>query len=162
VHTHPETDDGVSQDYSRWEWYTVTEILEGPLRNPTHLSTALQTKFIKRILSFLRPSNLLFSAQSWTVVRPPSPLSSLRSFSLFSFALCWCLRRASLGGIKADLFFCGRRQPNMKYVRVACLLLEVLLAESEGYKYLEEKNPLVFQIADLLRVEVEGVTHRPT
>jgi hypothetical protein len=45
----------------------------------------------------------------------------------------------------------------MKYVRVACLLLEVLLAESEGYKYLEEKNPLVFQIADLLRVEVEGV-----
>ncbi|ELR24886.1 cytosolic regulator of adenylate cyclase [Acanthamoeba castellanii str. Neff] len=103
-----------TKDYSRWEWYTVTEILEGPLRNPTHLSTALQTKFIKRILSFLRPSNLLFSAQSWTV-------------------------------------------PNMKYVRVACLLLEVLLAESEGYKYLEEKNPLVFQIADLLRVEVEGV-----
>lgn len=97
VHTHPETDDDVSQDYSRWEWYTVTEILEGPLRNPTHLSTALQTKFIKRILSFLRPSNLLFSAQSWTVVRPP-PLLSLRSFSLFSFALCWCLRRASLGG----------------------------------------------------------------
>lgn len=45
----------------------------------------------------------------------------------------------------------------MKYVRVACLLLEVLLAETEGCKYLEEKNPLIFQIADLLRVEVEGV-----
>lgn len=48
----------------------------------------------------------------------------------------------------------------MKYVRTACLLLEVLLAEPEGCKYLEEKNPLVFQIADLLRVEVEGVRTR--
>ena len=85
MHTHPEADDGVSQDYSRWEWYTVTEILEGPLRNPTHLSTALQTKFIKRILSFLRPSNLLFSAQSWTVVRPPPPCFVLSSFSLSLF-----------------------------------------------------------------------------
>jgi hypothetical protein len=67
------------QDYSRWEWYTVTEILEGPLRNPTHLATALQTKFIKRILSFLRPSNLLFSAQSWTVVRHTALSLSLSS-----------------------------------------------------------------------------------
>ncbi len=45
----------------------------------------------------------------------------------------------------------------MKYVRVACTVLEVLLANDEGAKFLEEKNPLIPQIAELLRVEVEGV-----
>jgi rapamycin-insensitive companion of mTOR len=106
----------VTKDYTKWEWDFVTEVLEGPLRNPVHLSAAMKTKFIKRILSFLRPSNHLFSTETWTVT-------------------------------------------NVKYVRVACLVLEVLLSTEEGASYLEE-NALIKQIAELLRVEVEGKPDR--
>ncbi len=47
----------VTKDYTKWEWDQIAEVLEGPLRNPVHLITATQrTKFIKRILSFLKPT----------------------------------------------------------------------------------------------------------
>tara|TARA_R110002050_G_scaffold76922_2_gene164481 strand:+ start:236 stop:544 length:309 start_codon:yes stop_codon:yes gene_type:complete len=38
------------------------DIVEGPLQNPALLSTALRTKFIKRLVSFLRPSNNAFAS----------------------------------------------------------------------------------------------------
>jgi hypothetical protein len=52
----------------KWHWEIISELLSGALLNPAHLSKALSTKFIKRILSFLRPSNRLFSTMAWTAV----------------------------------------------------------------------------------------------
>lgn len=49
----------------------ISELLRGALSNPVHLQSALKTKFVKRILSFLRPSNRLFSATSWNSVCMP-------------------------------------------------------------------------------------------
>jgi len=52
---------------TKWEWELVMELLEGPLRNPAHLSSAMKTKFIKRILSFFRPEKHMFSEMDWVV-----------------------------------------------------------------------------------------------
>jgi hypothetical protein len=47
-----------TKEYTKWDWDQIEEALEGPLRNPVHLNTATQrnVKFIKRLLSFLKPS----------------------------------------------------------------------------------------------------------
>jgi hypothetical protein len=57
----------ITKDYSKWNWDVISETIEGPLHNLNHLLFALQKcKIIKRLLSFLRPSNRLFSQLSYT------------------------------------------------------------------------------------------------
>ncbi|HLD77508.1 MAG TPA: hypothetical protein VJB16_00630, partial [archaeon] len=57
----------ITKDYSKWNWDVISETIEGPLHNLNHLLFALQKcKLIKRLLSFLRPSNRLFSQLSYT------------------------------------------------------------------------------------------------
>lgn len=58
----------ITKDYTRWHWDAISELLSGALLNPSHLAKALNTKFVKRILSFLRPSNKLFSVMPWSPV----------------------------------------------------------------------------------------------
>ena len=57
------------KDDSRWNWDIIGELVSGPLNNPAHLTVALRTKFFKRILSFLRPMNHLFSVLPYNEVR---------------------------------------------------------------------------------------------
>eukprot|EP01132_Coremiostelium_polycephalum_P001142 gene1142-1449_t len=101
----------VTKDILKWNWELIFELLEGPLNNPTHLANALKTKFIKRMLSFLRPNNKLFSSMAWTT-------------------------------------------ENLKYVRVACVVLEVLISHEIGFDYLKD-NKTIVQISDMLRLELE-------
>ncbi|KYR02655.1 cytosolic regulator of adenylyl cyclase [Tieghemostelium lacteum] len=101
----------VTKDITKWNWELIFEMLEGPLNNPTHLSNALKTKFIKRMLSFLRPNNKLFSTMAWTT-------------------------------------------ENLKYVRVACVTLEVLISHEIGFDYLKD-NKTIVQIAEMLKAEVD-------
>jgi rapamycin-insensitive companion of mTOR len=49
-----------TKEWAKWDWDVITEIVDGPLENPTLLQAALKTKFIKRLVSFLRPSNNAF------------------------------------------------------------------------------------------------------
>eukprot|EP01102_Stenamoeba_stenopodia_P001967 TRINITY_DN11778_c0_g1_i1.p2 TRINITY_DN11778_c0_g1~~TRINITY_DN11778_c0_g1_i1.p2 ORF type:complete len:1167 (-),score=309.88 TRINITY_DN11778_c0_g1_i1:109-3609(-) len=106
-----ETNVLVTKDYQRWKWDLIADLLRGPLTNPVHVTAALKTKFIKRLLSFLRPSNGLFAN---------IPLN----------------------------------QNNLKYARIACHLLEVLVTADVGQAYLND-NRLVPQIAEHLKIEVE-------
>ncbi|KAL6058320.1 Cytosolic regulator of adenylyl cyclase [Balamuthia mandrillaris] len=106
----------MTKDHTKWQWDLIAEVLEGPLRSKDHLSITLRTKFIKRLLSFLSPSNRAFATLHWTV-------------------------------------------ENMKYVRVACLVLEVLTQQEEGVVFLRE-NKFIKQLEELLRVEVEAVADR--
>eukprot|EP01113_Clastostelium_recurvatum_P028085 TRINITY_DN3400_c0_g1_i6.p1 TRINITY_DN3400_c0_g1~~TRINITY_DN3400_c0_g1_i6.p1 ORF type:complete len:774 (+),score=142.03 TRINITY_DN3400_c0_g1_i6:4056-6377(+) len=85
--------------------------MRAPLTNPTHLTSALKTKFIKRILSFLRPSNRLFCNMAWTT-------------------------------------------ENMKYARIACQTMEVLVNADAGFEYLKD-NKMITHISDMLRQEIE-------
>eukprot|EP01104_Vermistella_antarctica_P020383 TRINITY_DN869_c5_g1_i1.p1 TRINITY_DN869_c5_g1~~TRINITY_DN869_c5_g1_i1.p1 ORF type:complete len:770 (+),score=198.04 TRINITY_DN869_c5_g1_i1:303-2312(+) len=99
----------VNKDPERWKFDVISEMLEGPLRNPQYLAESLKTKFMKRLLSWMRPFNRQFSAMD---------------------------------------------AKDTKYARIACQTLEVLLMSDEGQVFLE-KNALVPQIADMLRIEVE-------
>jgi len=101
----------VTKDITKWNWELIFELLEGPLNNPQHLANALKTKFIKRMLSFLRPNKKLFSTMAWTT-------------------------------------------ENLKYVRVSCVILEVLISHEIGFDYLKD-NKTIIQISDMLKTELE-------
>lgn len=49
-------------NYSKWKWDLIQQIIEGPLLNPRRLHEAMiATKFVHRILGFLRPFKYRFS-----------------------------------------------------------------------------------------------------
>ena len=50
------------KDYTKWHWDIIAEVIEGPLTDLRRMEECIsRTKFAKRILSFLRPSNHQFS-----------------------------------------------------------------------------------------------------
>ncbi|GAB7364559.1 hypothetical protein MBLNU230_g5366t1 [Neophaeotheca triangularis] len=49
-------------NYTKWKWDIIQQIIEGPLLNPRRLHEAMvATKFVHRILGFLRPFKYRFS-----------------------------------------------------------------------------------------------------
>lgn len=52
-------------EWNKWKFEYITELLDGPLRNPVLLAVALKTKFFKRLLSFCSPSKKFFSELPW-------------------------------------------------------------------------------------------------
>jgi hypothetical protein len=56
------------KEYRKWDFSMCLELLEGPLLNAQLLSYVMnKTKFIKRLLSFLKPSKKFFSTLPWNV-----------------------------------------------------------------------------------------------
>lgn len=54
-------------NYIKWDWASILELIEGPLTNPKLLSEAIdKTKFVHRLLKFLRPFQFRFSDASNT------------------------------------------------------------------------------------------------
>ncbi|TPX62078.1 hypothetical protein PhCBS80983_g00632 [Powellomyces hirtus] len=50
------------KDYTKWNWDTIMEFIQGPLLNPKRLDEVIKnTKVLKRIVSFFRPMNYQFS-----------------------------------------------------------------------------------------------------
>lgn len=57
-------DSGVlnAKSYTKWNWDTLNEMIQGPLLNPKRLEEAIKgTKFMKRLMSFYRPFKYKFS-----------------------------------------------------------------------------------------------------
>lgn len=52
-------------EWNKWKFEYITEILDGPLQNPALQTVAFKTKFFKRLLSFYCPSKKLFSELPW-------------------------------------------------------------------------------------------------
>ncbi|KAI8586531.1 Rapamycin-insensitive companion of mTOR, N-term-domain-containing protein [Geranomyces variabilis] len=51
-----------SKEYTKWNWDTIIELIQGPLLNPKRFDEAIKsTKVVKRIISFFRPLNYQFS-----------------------------------------------------------------------------------------------------
>lgn len=49
-------------NYAKWRWDLIQPMIEGPLTNPKRLDEAMRaTKFVHRLLSFLRPFKFRFS-----------------------------------------------------------------------------------------------------
>ncbi|GAN00739.1 cytosolic regulator pianissimo [Mucor ambiguus] len=56
-----------TKDYTKWNWDSVIELLQGPLLNPRRLEEAMRgKKFIKRLLAFYRPFKHQFSDMNAT------------------------------------------------------------------------------------------------
>ncbi|KXS94703.1 hypothetical protein AC578_10370 [Pseudocercospora eumusae] len=54
-------------NYTKWDWNIIIELIEGPLSNPKLLFEATEkSKFVHRLLKFLRPFQLRFSDASNT------------------------------------------------------------------------------------------------
>lgn len=51
-----------TKNYTKWNWDTLVELMQGPLLNPKRLDEAIRaTKFMKRLMSFYRPFKYRFS-----------------------------------------------------------------------------------------------------
>ncbi|KAK9242722.1 Rapamycin-insensitive companion of mTOR, N-term-domain-containing protein [Lipomyces tetrasporus] len=51
-----------TKNYTKWNWDTLIELMQGPLLNPKRLDEAIRaTKFMKRLMSFYRPFKYRFS-----------------------------------------------------------------------------------------------------
>lgn len=51
-----------SVNYQKWDWNLIQDLIEGPMVNPQRLSEAMEkTKFVHRLLGFLRPFKHRFS-----------------------------------------------------------------------------------------------------
>lgn len=51
-----------TKDYTKWNWESIVELLQGPLLNPRRLEEAMRgKKFIKRLVGFYRPFKHEFS-----------------------------------------------------------------------------------------------------
>ncbi|KAF2723150.1 hypothetical protein K431DRAFT_283312 [Polychaeton citri CBS 116435] len=48
-------------NYIKWKWDLIHNLIEGPLLNPKRLHEAMNTKFVHRLLGFLRPFKFRFS-----------------------------------------------------------------------------------------------------
>lgn len=49
-------------NYNKWNWSLIQSLIEGPMQNPKRLDEALRiTKFVHRLLGFLRPFKFRFS-----------------------------------------------------------------------------------------------------
>lgn len=52
----------VSVNYEKWDWLTIQELIEGPMMHAQRLNVAMkETKFVHRLLGFLRPFKYRFS-----------------------------------------------------------------------------------------------------
>ncbi|GAA5806120.1 hypothetical protein HPULCUR_011649 [Helicostylum pulchrum] len=56
-----------TKDFTKWNWDSIIELLQGPLLNPRRLEEAMRgRKFIKRLLAFYRPFKHQFSDMNAT------------------------------------------------------------------------------------------------
>lgn len=56
-----------TKEYKEWDWEVVSDLLSGSLLSAHGLAVAMSTKFIKRLLSFLRPEKKMFSELNWNL-----------------------------------------------------------------------------------------------
>lgn len=50
------------KEYSKWNWDGIMELVNGPLQNPRRLDDVIKnTKFLRRVLQFYRPSSRQFA-----------------------------------------------------------------------------------------------------
>ena len=57
----------LSKDFMLWKMDSVWKVLNGPLWSLTNLQHALKTKFIKRLLGYLKPSKQFFCQLKWNI-----------------------------------------------------------------------------------------------
>ena len=180
-----------TKDYLRWNFDSVRELLEGPLRNPSvcHRTVAsyivpfasslfeslfqrcrafdtlfvvflvsvavggeFQAQVLQALVSFLRPSKNQFCSLPIHPVLCHSqvtPYVVISNHPLMSMFVYIC-----------SVVFSVAVQENTKYVRMACLLMEVLLSCKEGLDWLNNCG-LLPQIAKILAIELEKAhSHR--
>jgi hypothetical protein len=123
----------VTKDYKQWDWYAVLKVIEGPLSSGggNNLKEALKTKFVKRLLSFLRPEKKMFADLDWTMYVPYAFDAIIDLVLVCNGCGCDCLHCVSLDCRLWSLL----SSANMIYVRCACALFTLLLSTSDGREY---------------------------
>lgn len=132
-----------TKDFQKWKWDLVSDLLEGPFNNPSLVKYAIdRTKFVTRIFSFYRPSQRAFSRMPWSTVCCCSGSLSPLPHSLSPYLTSSILIKTL--------------QQDLKFVRMACQLLDVLVSSDVGKEYLRDNNKLIPEIAEMLQQELEA------
>jgi rapamycin-insensitive companion of mTOR len=53
------------KNWEKWDWESITELLEGQLITQTRLEGLYKTKFVKRLLKFYLPDHRAFTDLPW-------------------------------------------------------------------------------------------------
>ena len=113
----------LTKDHTKWSFETLQDLVEGPLHNPKRMEEAIKvSRYIKKLMSFYHPFARRFSDLPKTKVRKLG--SSVMAVMLIQRSL-WRTRRSYL-------------QANQRWVRLGCSLLNVLMASSDGIRFLQE------------------------
>jgi len=105
------------KNYEKWNWDIISELLDGPLLNPKRYEEALNSKFLKKLMTFFLPLAGQFAeckkvnAQSFEPTKDETPSKTPNSRT---------------------------QQHGDTYARVGCQLIETSLTNPEGIKFLAE------------------------
>ena len=110
----------ITKDFTKWNYDTLLEIVEGPLLNHKRLEEAIRvSRFIRRLTSFFHPFGHRFS----DIVKTP-----VRLVLMF---IVNHLNKCQMTG---------------KWIRLGCSLLNTLMKSPEGVKYLSTEDQFLSQI----------------
>jgi rapamycin-insensitive companion of mTOR len=117
-----ETQVMLTKDYTKWNFDTLQELIEGPLLNPKRMEEAIKvSRFIRRLMSFFHPFNHRFSDMARVKVQYSSSSTNVRLSSHFV-------------------------QGNLRWVRLGCSLLTTLVASPDGLRFLSFEDDFLKQI----------------
>lgn len=118
-----------TKDHTKWQYDMILELLEGPLHNPKRLDESMRaSKFMRRLLGFYHPFAYRYA--------------DLRNSRVGATGRAPTFKRHVL-----LIFF--DPQGNAKWTHLSCTLLNTLLSNPDGIRYLHE-DKLLRQIVDSL------------
>lgn len=53
------------EDYGKWHWESILDLLETFLNNVSRFNEAIKNKFLKTLLNYYMPSNVVFVFTEW-------------------------------------------------------------------------------------------------
>eukprot|EP01084_Bolivina_argentea_P165992 288294_1 len=106
-----------TKDYMLWNMDKVWKILNGPLWNATNLNVALnKTRFCKRLLQYLKPSLLLFTALKCNMATLRHAQCAVQLFRVLTSSDEGC-KNAHFIALIAEIFQCLRDQIDLNLGR---------------------------------------------
>jgi rapamycin-insensitive companion of mTOR len=113
----------LTKDYTKWNFDTLQDLIEGAFLNPKRLEEAIRvSKYMRRLMSFFHPFSRRFSDIDRRVC--PEFFSSLTKG--------YCSNTGMQG--------------NQRWVKLGCSLLTTLMASPDGQRFLSTEDPFLRDI----------------
>eukprot|EP01084_Bolivina_argentea_P220668 373938_1 len=163
----------LTKDFMLWDMNAVWKVLNGPLWYVDNLQSAFKTKFIKRLLQYLKPSRQFFSQLKWSITTIRHAQCACQLFRLLISTDDGC-KNQHFQELILELFEClkdqinanlKKRRPNLSHQpfsrssirytlsRVYLILVGILSESERGINFFQQHHMLAF-LFPLTRKEI--------